>query len=54
LTDSDRGHEPYGPRSGKETSVVPRKVRELVAELERAGFVNRGGKAAIGTLFIHW
>ena len=22
---------------------MPRKVRELVAELERAGFVNRGG-----------
>ena len=23
---------------------VPQKMRELVAELERAGFVNRGGK----------
>jgi predicted RNA binding protein YcfA (HicA-like mRNA interferase family) len=23
---------------------VPPKVRELIAELERAGFVNRGGK----------
>jgi predicted RNA binding protein YcfA (HicA-like mRNA interferase family) len=23
---------------------VPRKIRELVAELERAGFVDRGGK----------
>ena len=23
---------------------VPRKIRELIAELERAGFVNRGGK----------
>ena len=32
------------PESGKESSVTPRKVRELVAELERAGFVNRGGK----------
>ena len=25
---------------------VPPKVRELVAELERAGFVNRGGKGS--------
>jgi predicted RNA binding protein YcfA (HicA-like mRNA interferase family) len=23
---------------------MPRKVRELVSDLERAGFVNRGGK----------
>jgi predicted RNA binding protein YcfA (HicA-like mRNA interferase family) len=25
---------------------MPPKVRELVAELERAGFVNRGGKGS--------
>ena len=25
---------------------MPRKVRKLMAELERAGFVNRGGKGA--------
>ena len=25
---------------------MPRKVRQLVAELERAGFVNRGGKGS--------
>ena len=25
---------------------MPKKVRELVAELERAGFVNRGGKGS--------
>jgi predicted RNA binding protein YcfA (HicA-like mRNA interferase family) len=25
---------------------MPRKVRELVADLERAGFTNRGGKGA--------
>jgi predicted RNA binding protein YcfA (HicA-like mRNA interferase family) len=25
---------------------VPPKVRDLVAELERAGFVNRGGKGS--------
>jgi predicted RNA binding protein YcfA (HicA-like mRNA interferase family) len=25
---------------------VPPKVRELVADLERAGFVNRGGKGS--------
>ena len=26
--------------------VVPRKVRELIADLEAAGFVNRGGKGS--------
>jgi predicted RNA binding protein YcfA (HicA-like mRNA interferase family) len=25
---------------------VPRKVRQLIAELERAGFMNRGGKGS--------
>ena len=25
---------------------MPQKVKELVAELERAGFVNRGGKGS--------
>jgi predicted RNA binding protein YcfA (HicA-like mRNA interferase family) len=25
---------------------MPSKVRELIAELERAGFVNRGGKGS--------
>ena len=25
---------------------MPRKIRELVAELEAAGFVNRGGKGS--------
>ena len=25
---------------------MPRKVRELIADLERAGFVNRGGKGS--------
>lgn len=25
---------------------VPRKIRELIAELEAAGFVNRGGKGS--------
>ncbi len=29
-----------------EASAVPPKVRELVAELERAGFVDRGGKGS--------
>jgi predicted RNA binding protein YcfA (HicA-like mRNA interferase family) len=31
---------------------VPRKLRELVADLERAGFVNRGGKGSHRN-FIH-
>ena len=26
------------------TPVMPRKIRELIRDLERAGFVNRGGK----------
>jgi len=25
---------------------MPRKIRQLVADLERAGFVNRGGKGS--------
>ncbi len=25
---------------------MPRKIRELISDLERAGFVNRGGKGA--------
>lgn len=25
---------------------MPQKVRELIAELERAGFINRGGKGS--------
>ena len=25
---------------------MPRKVRELIADLERAGFINRGGKGS--------
>jgi predicted RNA binding protein YcfA (HicA-like mRNA interferase family) len=25
---------------------MPRKVRELIADLERAGFMNRGGKGS--------
>jgi predicted RNA binding protein YcfA (HicA-like mRNA interferase family) len=25
---------------------MPRKVRQLIAELEKAGFVNRGGKGS--------
>ncbi|HAB17269.1 MAG TPA: type II toxin-antitoxin system HicA family toxin [Verrucomicrobiota bacterium] len=31
---------------------MPRKVRQLIAELERAGFVNRGGKGSHRN-FIH-
>ena len=26
--------------------IVPRKVRQLISDLERAGFVNRGGKGS--------
>lgn len=31
---------------------MPRKIRQLIAELERAGFVNRGGKGSHRN-FIH-
>jgi predicted RNA binding protein YcfA (HicA-like mRNA interferase family) len=31
---------------------MPRKLRELIADLERAGFVNRGGKGSHRN-FIH-
>lgn len=30
----------------REARRMPPKIRELVAELERAGFVNRGGKGS--------
>ena len=39
--------EPYSSCNEKtRDESVPPKVRELVAELERAGFVNRGGKGS--------
>lgn len=31
---------------------MPQKVRELIAELERAGFMNRGGKGS-NRNFVH-
>lgn len=31
---------------------MPKKIRELISELEKAGFVNRGGKGSHRT-FIH-
>jgi predicted RNA binding protein YcfA (HicA-like mRNA interferase family) len=30
---------------------MPPKIRELIAELERAGFINRGGKGSHRTYF---
>jgi hypothetical protein len=43
---------PRAPQRGRCDEIsngdfVPQKVTELVAELERAGFVNRGGKRAV-------
>jgi predicted RNA binding protein YcfA (HicA-like mRNA interferase family) len=29
---------------GTDIDLMPRKVRELIGDLERAGFINRGGK----------
>lgn len=31
---------------GSTDSIMPRKIRELISDLERAGFVNRGGKGS--------
>ena len=28
------------------SATMPRKIRDLIAELERAGFINRGGKGS--------
>ena len=30
----------------RKTIVMPKKIRELISELEKAGFVNRGGKGS--------
>lgn len=48
----DRSHGTHGFSPGLTgdttpvSSCVPRKIRELRAELERAGFVDRGGKGS--------
>lgn len=31
---------------------MPKKIRELIKELEQAGFVNRGGKGSLSN-FVH-
>jgi predicted RNA binding protein YcfA (HicA-like mRNA interferase family) len=31
---------------------MPKKIRELIRELEQAGFINRGGKGSHRTIFI--
>lgn len=31
---------------------MPKKIRELIADLERAGFVNRGGKGS-HRIYVH-
>jgi predicted RNA binding protein YcfA (HicA-like mRNA interferase family) len=33
-------------------SELPRKIRQLISDLERAGFVNRGGKGSHRS-FVH-
>lgn len=32
--------------TGEVPSVMPRKIRDLIRDLERAGFVNRGGRGS--------
>ena len=34
------------PRHPIQSVVMPRKIRELIRDLERAGFVSRGGKGS--------
>ncbi len=29
-----------------QSAIVPRKIRDLISDLERAGFMNRGGKGS--------
>ena len=36
----------------RKTIVMPKKIRELISELEKAGFLNRGGKGSHRN-FIH-
>jgi len=38
-------HERYATKGARDPSVPP-KIRELVAELESSGFVDRGGKGS--------
>jgi predicted RNA binding protein YcfA (HicA-like mRNA interferase family) len=42
--DEDFGVGAYAPTC--RFATMPPKIRELIAEVERAGFVNRGGKGA--------
>ena len=37
---------PCLPIELKQFIAVPRKIRQLISELEKAGFVNRGGKGS--------
>lgn len=39
-------------RESAEEATVARKIRELIKDLEQAGFIDRGAAAAIGTSFI--
>lgn len=37
----------WGPQSGNpKVAFMPPKLRQLIADLEQAGFVNRGGKGS--------
>ena len=37
---------PWRPPQSPDGAFMPRKLRELIGELERAGFVDRGGKGS--------
>ena len=42
----DRSPYAGGAKRKKQVELVPPKVRELISQLEKAGFANRGGKGS--------
>jgi predicted RNA binding protein YcfA (HicA-like mRNA interferase family) len=46
ISSIDRGIAPHTLSWPRSRSHVPPKIRELIADLEKAGFVDRGGKGS--------
>ena len=42
----------FADKIARKTIEMPKKIRELISELEKAGFLNRGGKGSYRN-FIH-
>jgi len=45
-TKNPAGSTPPGGEASPANQLMPRKIRQLIADLEAAGFVNRGGKGS--------